>query len=252
MGDGPGFVFIPSLGRPPSDFDELSSQLAEHYTTVSIYPRGVGKSEGPFLPNISLHDFAKDIAGAMKALKLGPSVILGHDFGSRVARVVAADFPQLVESLVLANCGGEVKPSNSTLAKLSDVFNLTRPSAERLQDIKDVFFYGDHDPVAVGWGPDSGTWYGALAFWQGIAGQNTNTSSWIDGGNASMLIIQGLGDVTAPPENSVLLKKRLGSRVTLVNITEAGHALIPEQPKLIYKAIMHNLKSSATSSAIVV
>jgi pimeloyl-ACP methyl ester carboxylesterase len=53
-----------------------------------------------------------------------------------------------------------------------------------------------------------------------------------------MLIVQGLNDRIAKPENGHILKRELGDRVTLVDLDQAGHALLPEQPEVIAEAII--------------
>ena len=45
-----------------------------------------------------------------------------------------------------------------------------------------------------------------------------------------MLIVQGLDDKTAPPENGELMKKEFDQRITLVNLADAGHLMGLEKP----------------------
>ena len=45
-----------------------------------------------------------------------------------------------------------------------------------------------------------------------------------------MLVIQGLQDKVAPPGNGRDLKTNYAERVTLVEIDDAGHGLVVEQP----------------------
>jgi hypothetical protein len=86
-GKGPAMLMIASLGRPANDFDELSAGLiAGGYSTIRPQPRGIGGSTGP-MNGLSLRDLAAD---AMAAADDGPIIVIGHDFGQRVARMVAA------------------------------------------------------------------------------------------------------------------------------------------------------------------
>ena len=57
-----------------------------------------------------------------------------------------------------------------------------------------------------------------------------------------MCVIQGLDDSTAVPENGYVLKEQLGERVRVVDIPNAGHALLPEQPAAIASEIIVFLK----------
>src|SRR5262249_53399281 len=102
-GTGPVVLMIPSLGRPASDFDDLSRRLvAAGLTAVRTDPRGIGRSTGP-MDGLTLHDLAADAAAVIEALANhtggGKSVIVvGHAFGQRVGRTLAADRPELVRA----------------------------------------------------------------------------------------------------------------------------------------------------------
>jgi pimeloyl-ACP methyl ester carboxylesterase len=53
-----------------------------------------------------------------------------------------------------------------------------------------------------------------------------------------LLVIQGLQDTVAPPENGHMMKEAMGDRVELTDIDGAGRALLPEQPEKIAGAII--------------
>jgi pimeloyl-ACP methyl ester carboxylesterase len=82
----------------------------------------------------------------------------------------------------------------------------------------------------------------------GLGRNETTTSSatimdaWWAGGNAKMLVIQGLQDAVAVPENGRLLKAEAGSRVELIEIDGAGHALLPERPDEVATHVLDFLK----------
>jgi pimeloyl-ACP methyl ester carboxylesterase len=61
--------------------------------------------------------------------------------------------------------------------------------------------------------------------------------SWWSGGRGPMLLIQGLADVVAPPENGRSLKADYPERVTLVEFVGLGHFMVRERPDLIADAI---------------
>ena len=61
-GEGPAVVLLPSLARDSDDYDEVAEGLtAAGFRVLRPKPRGIGRSSGP-MTNISLHDFARDIA----------------------------------------------------------------------------------------------------------------------------------------------------------------------------------------------
>jgi pimeloyl-ACP methyl ester carboxylesterase len=60
---------------------------------------------------------------------------------------------------------------------------------------------------------------------------------WSAGRTVPVLVIQGLQDQAAPPENGRILKAEAPDRVELVELDGAGHALLPEQPMEIARAV---------------
>src|SRR5262245_24019850 len=71
--------------------------------------RGTGESRGS-LDGITVHDLAADVAGVLESLDCGPAHLVGHAFGNRVARCLAADRPALVRSVMLLAAGGLIGP----------------------------------------------------------------------------------------------------------------------------------------------
>jgi pimeloyl-ACP methyl ester carboxylesterase len=236
-GRGIPIVFIPSLGRGVHDFDDLSRHLARSgYESVLPEPRGIGSSIGP-LDGITLHDLAADVAAVIQALGGGPAILVGHAFGNRVARVVAADHPDLVKKVILLAAGGAVPMSKKTQEAFDRVFDATVSKEDRLAAIQSVFFAGGHDPKD--W---AGGWYPNVAKAQTAAGRATPTSEWWGGGSAPILVLQGTEDIVAVAENSERLAKEFPNRVRVVQIPHSGHAMLPEQPDLIAAAILDNIR----------
>jgi pimeloyl-ACP methyl ester carboxylesterase len=50
--------------------------------------------------------------------------------------------------------------------------------------------------------------------------------------------VQGLDDVLAPPVNGRALVERLGRRASLIEVPDAGHAMLPEQPLAVADALI--------------
>src|SRR6266702_6470996 len=95
-GGGPLVVMLPSRGRDSEDYDVVAAGIATAgYRVLRPQPRSAGRSTGP-MKNLTLHDFARDVAAVIDHEGKGPAVIAGHAFGNWVARMTAADYPQLV------------------------------------------------------------------------------------------------------------------------------------------------------------
>jgi pimeloyl-ACP methyl ester carboxylesterase len=54
----------------------------------------------------TLHDLAADAALVIEALGCPPIVVVGHAFGQRVGRTLAADRPRLVKAMAMIAAGG--------------------------------------------------------------------------------------------------------------------------------------------------
>lgn len=238
MGQGPLVVFVPSLGRGASDFDELAVRLAEHgYRAAAVDPRGVGQSRGP-AEGLTLFDYAEDVAAAARGLSDTPAVFVGHAFGNRVVRALAAKHPEQVRGLVLLAAGGQVAIDPPVLKALNAVFDTTLPPAEHLAAVKLAFFAPGHDPKA--W--DKG-WYGEVARQQQAALARTPAEQWTGAGAAPILVIQAADDAVAPPANAEALRQAAPDRVKVVVLPDAGHAMLPEQPATIGTLLLDYLKT---------
>jgi pimeloyl-ACP methyl ester carboxylesterase len=233
-GTGPAVLMIPSLGRGASDFDDLSRRLAAvGFTAVRLEPRGIGNSAGP-MNNITLHDLAADAAAVIEAIGGKPVMVIGHAFGQRVGRTLAADRPELVKGMIMIAAGGKAPMKRGALEALLGSFRLNQSEEKRMDDVKLAFFAPGNDPNVWrdGWYPD-------VAKVQFAAAQATPVEAWWNAGSGiPLLVIQGLQDAVAPPENGRMMKAEMGDRVELIEIEGAGHAMLPEQPEKIAEAIV--------------
>ena len=238
MGEaGRWVVLVPSLGRGGADFDQLGQVLrAAGFRVLAFDPRGVGESRAS-LDDLTLHDLSADVALLIEQLDETPVHVVGHAYGNRVARCLAADRPDLVRTVTLLAAGGLIPPDDQVSASGARCFQLGLPEVERLEDIRLAFFAAKSDPSVWldGWWP-------AAAAAQVAAGRATLLDDWWTAGKAPLLVIQGIDDRLAIPANGHALKEQLGTRVRVVDLPDAGHALLPEQPEAIASEIVTFLK----------
>ena len=234
IGAGSLVVMIPSWARGASDFDELMRGLAlVGYRALAINPRGIEGSTG------SLDDFttwraADDVAAAVEAVDRGPVFVLGHAGGNRVARALATRRPELVRAVILLAAGGRHRdPAKFDLFANETMF--CEPS-------RDTFLRVMHESGFFAPTSDPGVWFGG--WWRQTArpqaegNRAVDPREWWAAGGKPVLVVQGLEDGIAPPENGRELKALYPDRVTLVEIADAGHALLPEQPALISQTVV--------------
>lgn len=236
-GRGEPIVFIPSRGRGVGDFDHLSKRLVESgYQVILAQPRGIGGSTGP-IEDITYHDLASDVAATIQSLVGGAATVIGHDFGGRIARTLASDHPRLVKQLLLLGVAGMV-PRSPEIERLTKRFWEAPLSREdRLATIGQIFFAKGND--ARVW---EGGWYFDVARAQRASDARTPLKEWWAGGSAPILVLEGAEDIIAVPENGKRLAAEFPDRVTLVEISKAAHALLPEQPEQVAKAVLAYLR----------
>ena len=239
-GRGPAVLMLPSLGRGIADFEALMESLANSgFLAIALNPRGIGASRGA-LDGITLHDLAADAATVIDARAGGSAHVVGHAFGHRIACCLAVDHPERVRTVGLLGAGGLVESHAEARAAFKRFLTEPLTPEERYAAIKTANFAGRSDASAWldGWWPE-------VALAQIEAAKATPHDEWWASGQADILVVQGLEDRMAPPENGRTLAQRLGRRVTLVEVENAGHALLPEQPDRVAAAVVDFLRSAA-------
>lgn len=184
-GTGPAILMIPSLGRGASDFDDLSRRLvAAGFTAVRLEPRGIGKSTGP-MSNITLHDLAADAAAVIEAIGGKPVIVIGHAFGQRVGRTLAADRPELVKAMIMIGAGGKAPMRPGARQALLGSFRFDQSEEKRMDDVKVAFFASGNDPNAWrdGWHPD-------VVKVQVAAAEATPVEGWWNAGSSIPLLVR--------------------------------------------------------------
>jgi pimeloyl-ACP methyl ester carboxylesterase len=78
----------------------------------------------------------------------------------------------------------------------------------------------------------------AVAAWQAEALAATSEEDWWDAVAPRVLVIQGIEDAVAPPENGRRYVSDHKDVAQLVEIRNAGHALIVEQPELVGESVV--------------
>ena len=235
-GDGPILCLLPGLGRPAEDLDPLAERLvAAGFRIVQPDPRGSGESTGA-MEGLTLHDLAADVAAVIDALDTRPVVIIGHAFGNRIARTVAADRPDLVNKVVLLGCSGKVQPTPDIAEAIRLAQAVDTPRDVREKAVRTAW-YGPGRDISVwmdGWSQLVMKSYLAAA-------AATDIREWWTAGQAEVLIVQGLDDVSAPPENGRSLKAEVGDRATLIELAGVGHSVPVEDPDGVASVLIQHL-----------
>jgi len=238
-GTGDPVVLLPA----PYHIDYLAPVAerlaAAGFRTVAVNWRGIGKSTGP-LEGLNLHHLAADIAGVIEGLAAAPAHVVGHAFGNRVARCLAADRPDLVRRVVLLAAGGVVPTEPEAVRAAARLRQEQLTESERLELQKIIHLSPASDARLLRQVQQSPVW--AATHVAERVSQATSLADWWEGGTVPLLVVQGLDDRRAPPGNGRALRDQVGARVRLVEIPQAGHFLVLEQPQAVAEAIITFLR----------
>src|SRR3954462_2838233 len=230
-GRGPLIVLLPSRGRDSEDYDEVAVGLAKKgFRVLRPQLRGMHGSKGP-LKDITLHDLARDVATVIEREDAGPAVIVGHAYGNWVARMSAVDHPKLVRGVVLAAAAAKRFPPrlSQLVSKSAD---MSLPEAERIAHMQEIFSASGNDPKIWLKG-----WWAEASEGQRVAAANVKQSDWWAAGTVPLFDLQAGIDPFKPKGTENELKDEFRDRVTVAVIPNASHALLPEQPVAVVKAI---------------
>lgn len=230
-GQGPALVLLPSSLRDSLDFDALAGLLAQDgFQVLRPQPRGMGRSSPP-PPGMTLATLADDVAGVIRHCAPGPAVVVGHAYGHWVARMTDLRHPAQVRGVVALGAAAREFPPGmgESLAVASDP---TQAEEARLAALRHCMFAPGQDPRPwlSGWYPQ---WRQAYR----SASASPPRDSWYHQAHAPLLDLHGAQDAWRPPASRQELAQALGDKVSVEVIEDAGHALVPEQPEAIARAI---------------
>lgn len=108
LGEGPPLLFLSGLGGDVRAFGATIRHFSGRFRAITLDARDAGRS-GRMVGEYTLEDVAEDVAGWLKEHSISRVHVVGHSMGGLVAQVLAAGWPGLVSSLVLASshAGGD-------------------------------------------------------------------------------------------------------------------------------------------------
>ena len=133
-GRGAPVIALHGLTASHMNFVGIAERLAGRCALFGLDLRGRGDSDKPKGP-YGFVQHAHDVAAAMRAMGLGPSIVVGHSMGAFVATALAAQEPSLVSGLVLID-GGLVP--NTPIADASGAC-VAAARALRITQLRDTY-----------------------------------------------------------------------------------------------------------------
>lgn len=144
-GEGPSVLLLHGLAGTAAEWEESAAWLSETHRVVALDQRGHGRSERQ-PDDVSREAFVEDAVAAIYELALSPAVLVGQSLGGHTTFLVAANRPDLVRGLVIAEASpAEAKPGEpDEIRKLLSAWPAF-PTREAAQE-----FFGD-TPAGRAW-----------------------------------------------------------------------------------------------------
>ena len=256
-GNGPPLVIVHGLYGSSDNWINIGKRLAEKHTVYMLDQRNHGRS--PFADSHTYDDLRNDLETFFEQHQIKKAILLGHSMGGKVAMWFAADFPEKVEKLVIA----DITPKNYLLLNDDSQFYLHQNILLAMQEINfsliksrnDVDDYlaekvdnerirqfllknvaKDINTKLYKWRINAEVLYSHLE--EIVSGVNKN---WLDDRipitSYPVIFIRGMKSNYILPEDEILIKE-IYPESKIIDIPDAGHWLHAEQPELFMQAVM--------------
>ena len=128
-GTGSPIVIVHGLYGSSDNWLNLGKHLAEKHTVYMVDQRNHGRSA--FASSHTYNDLRDDLEEFFDQHNIEKTILLGHSMGGKVAMWFAADFPERIEKLVIA----DIAPKDYLLLKEEGQFYLHRNILLAMQEI---------------------------------------------------------------------------------------------------------------------
>jgi pimeloyl-ACP methyl ester carboxylesterase len=223
-GYGEPLVLIHGLGGSCRWWERNTDALAKHFQVHVIDLMGCGKSatQGKFV----LQEAAQHVKHWMETHRIRRAHVVGHSMGGFVAAELAADYPDMVEKLVLVDAA-IVPPEQMVKPSMREMVESLRSLHKNFGParLSDILTMGVENIFAA-----------AQAMMQ------TDIRQKLLAIKASTLIIWGQQDAMVPLSVGQSLARYLPTK-KLVVINKAGHCPMWDRPDIFNKVVGHFLSS---------
>lgn len=241
QGIGDPILLIMGLGVTSDLWHRTRPLLAEHFRTLALDNRGVGRSDVPSgLYPIAL--MASDAAAVLDAAEVESAHVFGISMGGMIAQEFALQYPSRVRSLILGctSAGGPTAVRADADATQM-LMARSKMSKEEALEAPVPFIYDSEtareridEDIAIrrAWFPSA----------EGYTAQLKGILAWeaysrIPAIRVPTLVIHGESDRLIPPGNAEVISGRIPG-AKLILIPQASHIFATDQPDASHDAIL--------------
>jgi pimeloyl-ACP methyl ester carboxylesterase len=250
-GAGPAVLLLHGLAGYAREWSESAAWLTERSRVVALDARGHGDSERR-PADVSRSAHVADAALAVEWLGLAPVVVVGQSLGAVTTLLLAADRPDLVRGLVVAEGGPGGGDAEGHEANLADLERSLRrwpvPFASREAAVE---FFGGPSLTADAWADglehrDGGWWprfdIDVMVRTLREAGRRSYWKEWERIACPTLVVRAGDGSLTADEARAMAER---GRDVKLVEVDGAKHDVHLDRPVEWRRAVSRFLDSAS-------
>jgi pimeloyl-ACP methyl ester carboxylesterase len=153
-GDGPPLLLVHGWPQNWYAWRLLMPALAEHFTIIAVDQRGIGLTSKP-VDGYDTGTLARDLVALMDVLGHERFAVVGHDTGMPIAYALAADHPDRLDRLAVAEAVlPGVSPSPPLLAAAQLNNRLWHLAFNRVAEVNEQLVRGRED-IYFGWQLDT-------------------------------------------------------------------------------------------------
>ena len=132
---GRGLLLLHGWACSASMMGAVQDAFASRMRTAAVdFPGHGALGQAPEPPESwDVHDYAKMTAEVIRRLDLAPCDIIAHSFGARVAIVLSAEHPELVNRLILTGAAGIRKPQTGKAKARTRLYKIARGTLGALE-----------------------------------------------------------------------------------------------------------------------
>ncbi len=145
-GEGPALLLIHGWPETWYAWRHVMPALAQDFTVVAVDQRGIGLSDKP-ATGYDTGTLANDLVALMDTLGHQRFAVVGHDTGFAIGYALAADHPERVDRVALAEIPGPPEPSHSPPVFVPEPINnrLWHLSFNRVETLPEQLITGRED-----------------------------------------------------------------------------------------------------------
>ncbi|MCW1956053.1 MAG: alpha/beta hydrolase [Roseobacter sp.] len=246
-GSGHALVFLHGIGSNASSFLPLLDLLPADLRVIIWNAPGYGGSRPLAMEWPDAKDYADALAGLFDRLDISAATVVGHSLGTLIGASFAAQYPQLVERLILASCAsGYGSPKGCKLpadvGKRIEELELQGPSAFAAERAPRLVFEPRLNPDIVARVQE--------AMSQVERGGYAQAVRMLASGDLPALMsrvpvetgfIIGINDRITPEQQTLNAAlawgKATGKSPQIIRINQAGHAVYLQKPQEFIEAL---------------